>query len=270
MEDNLHGHVFVESRVNKWTRFTLVLPLTVAVTPSVLVKTGGQMFAIPAHSVQLGLRVTANELRSIDRKLAVQVIDSTVPLVNLDETLSLPVRDTEQSEDNDQLEVVVVEHGNRRMAFVIDELVEEQDIVVKRLDSPLGDLKFVAGVTILEKGEIVPILHVNAIIDAGERTGSSCDDETDTLAKIKEEPKRNVLVVEDSLTTRELMKGIIRSAGYNVDAASDGIEALNKINEKKHDLIITDIEMPRNDAENKTRSQVQRYSGDNSHVFVPG
>ncbi len=251
VEDNLHGQVMVDSKVNGGTTFTLVLPLTLAVTPSVLVKVGGQLFAIPAHSVQLGARVGAGDVRSTDGKLAANIIGATIPLVRLDETLSLPTCDSTDSEpeassrDKDFLEVLVVVQGNRRLAFIIDELVEEQDIVVKRLEPPLNDLRFVAGVTILEKGEIVPILHVHEIIEAGESAGSARGGIENVPSVEGRDVRRNVLVVEDSLTTRELMKNIIRSAGYNVDSAADGVEALNKIASQQLDLIVTDIEMPR-------------------------
>lgn len=250
VEDNLHGQVLVESKKNEYTRFTLVLPLTLAVTPSVIVKTGGQMFAIPAHSVQLGIAVCPDELRSTDGKLAVSVIDCSVPLVKMADALALPDRAVHDvtkpfSDDNQRFEVVVVENGSRRLAFAIDEIVEEQDIVVKRLAPPLDDLEFVAGVTILEKGEVVPILNVQGLLDAGEKSGQRHAGETGSFTKAEDEPKRNILIVEDSLTTRELMKNIVRSAGYNVDAASDGLEALNIVAGKDLDLIITDIEMPR-------------------------
>jgi two-component system chemotaxis sensor kinase CheA len=253
VEDNLHGQVRLQSVVNNGTRFTLVLPLTLAVTPSVLVRAEGQLFAIPAHAVQLGMSVEETGLKSIDGKLAVNVIDTMVPLVKLADTLSLPASRSNTRDScggpakSDQLEVVVVEHDRRRLAFVIDELVEEQDIVVKRLDPPLDDLPFVAGVTILEKGEVVPILQVHKLIKSGQRAGAFRGEESGNLTATKEEPRRNVLVVEDSLTTRELMKNIIKSAGYNVDDASDGVEALNKIADNDPDLIVTDIEMPRMD-----------------------
>jgi two-component system chemotaxis sensor kinase CheA len=258
VEDNLHGQVLLESEVNRGTTFTLILPLTLAVTPSVLVRTAGQLFAIPAHAVQLGTRVRAADARSIDDKPGVKIIDSTVPLVWLDETLGLPAGCDPAGRENlrataDCAEAVVVEHNGRRLAFVIDELVEEQDIVVKRLEAPLNDLRFVAGVTILEKGEIVPILHVHELIEAGESSGSKRSAGQLGAGERKDPKKRNVLVVEDSLTTRELMKNIIRSAGYEVDDASDGVEALDKMTKQPLDLVVTDIEMPRMDGFEMTK-----------------
>jgi two-component system chemotaxis sensor kinase CheA len=92
---------------------------------------------------------------------------------------------------------------------------------------------------------VVPILSVRGLLDAGEKSGSRHNEERGALVNTEDEPKRNVLIVEDSLTTRELMKNIVRSAGYSVEVASDGIEALNVVAGKDLDLIITDIEMPR-------------------------
>jgi two-component system chemotaxis sensor kinase CheA len=270
VEDNLQGQVILDSKVNEGTKFTLMLPLTIAVTPSVLVRSGGELFAIPAHSVQIGMRVRKQDLRSIDGKLSVNVIGANVPIVRLDRTLHLPTtahagdKNASEIEEMDHIEVVVVEHNNRRLAFVIDEMVEEQDIVVKRLERPLGDLKYVAGVTILEKGEIVPILQVGAIIKAGERSGTASEPSDEPTSKGRGVTKK-VLVVEDSLTTRELMKNIMRSAGYYVVTASDGVEALNAVAREKLDLIVTDIQMPRMDGFEMT----QRLKNDPKYKDIP-
>jgi two-component system chemotaxis sensor kinase CheA len=253
IEDNLGGQVILNSETHKGTVFTLILPLTLAVTPSVIIRLGHQMFAIPASSVLLGTRITASDIQSVEGKQAIRVIDSTVPLVRIAEVLRLPKQnglgfyaDTSLIKETDKFHAIVIEYGHQKLAFLVDELIKEQDIIVKPLEKPLQKLKNIAGVTILEKGEIVPIIHVPELIESAKKALPSRSFDPSIHEK-EQKTQQKILIVEDSLTTRELEKSIMTSVGYFVETAVDGIDALNKIATSKPDLIITDIQMPRMD-----------------------
>lgn len=252
IEDNLSGQIILSSEVHKGTEFTIILPLTLAVTPSVLIKSGGQLFAIPATSVQLCLMISPHEIQSVEGKEAIRVIDATVPLVRLDEVLGLPSgckssqKGCEGFESGDIIKVAVIEYGHQKIAFLVDELIKEQDIIIKPLEDFLQKVKNVAGITILEKGEVVPILHIPDLMDSAKQVTAGKKAEA-RVALPKEKETQRILIVEDSLTTRELEKNILKSAGFQVDTAVDGIDAFNKIAEEKPDLIVTDIQMPRMD-----------------------
>jgi two-component system chemotaxis sensor kinase CheA len=253
IEDNLSGEIAVESQPGKGTTFTLILPLTLATTPSVLVESGGQIFAIPANLVQLGLQIEDADIHSIEGNRAIRVIDSTVPLVRMEEVLNLSAsRGGDRSRHDQRLkygskhQVVVIEHAHHRIAFMIDRLIEEQNIIVKSLEAPLNKIKNIAGATILEQGEIVPILHVPDLIDSARQMQHQSVHETFKHVSSEARQKR-ILVVEDSLTTRALLKSIISSLGYEVITANDGVEGLNILTENKTDLVLTDIQMPEMD-----------------------
>lgn len=253
VEDNLGGQVLLKSAVNKGTSFTLVLPLTLAVTPSVFVKVAGQLFALPAASVLFGLRINPDEIQSVEGKEAITVINAIVPLARMDEVLekSAAAEDSENhksksSRIRDKLHVVVVEYAHQKIAFLVDELVKEQNIIVKPMEKPLQKVKNIAGVTILEKGEVVPILHVPELMESAKQVSADRKITASPVEKISKKSQR-ILIVEDSLTTRELEKSILTSVGYDVDTAVNGVDALNKIFERAPDLIITDVQMPEMD-----------------------
>ncbi|UCC10996.1 MAG: hybrid sensor histidine kinase/response regulator, partial [candidate division WOR-3 bacterium] len=253
VEDNLGGQVQLKSAVNTGTSFTLVLPLTLAVTPSVFVKVAGQLFALPAASVLFGLRINPGEIQSVEGKEAITVINSIVPLARMDEVLRKPAagddstnQRSKSSRIGDKLHVVVVEYAHQKIAFQVDELVKEQNIIVKPMEKPLQKVKNIAGVTILEKGEVVPILHVPELMESAKQTSAERKISTSPAEKISKKTQR-ILIVEDSLTTRELEKSILTSVGYDVDTAVNGVDALNKIFERIPDLIITDVQMPEMD-----------------------
>jgi two-component system chemotaxis sensor kinase CheA len=263
IEDNLSGEIMVESQRGQGTTFIMVLPLTLAATPSVLVESGGRVFAIPANLVQLGLQIEITDIHSIEGSKAIRVIDSTVPLVRMEEVLNLPpppdiIRSGNghghghRLKKGERYQVVVIEHAHQRVAFMIDRLIEEQNVIVKSLEPPLNKIKNVAGVTILEQGEIVPILHVPDLMDSARKikhrpVNASAGSKTSVVGE------KRVLLVEDSLTTRALLKSIISSLGFEVFTAENGVEALNMLAENKSDLVLTDIQMPEMDGLEMTR-----------------
>lgn len=245
IEDNLKGQVILNSEPNKGSDFTLILPLTLAVTPAVVVKLQDQLFALPASSVVLGLEINPGEVKSVEGKEAIDLMDTVIPLVRLDQILGLPARHNE-TESSNLIHIVVLEYAYQKIAFVIEDLVKEQDIIVKPLEKPFTNINNVAGVTILDKGEVVPILHVPDLMESA-RQASSTKRPVSIKKKSSDKKRRKILIVEDSLTTRELEKSIMVSVGYEVDTAVDGVDALNKIASIKPDLIITDVQMPRMD-----------------------
>ncbi len=149
--------------------------------------------------------------------------------------------------------VVVMKSGEKYSAFLVDELVDEREIVVKRLNPLLSRIEWVAGTTMLGDGSIVIILDGAALINrtrsrtnrqraSGQSSGVAADWRQEAAR-----PRKSLLVVDDSVTTRELERSILEAAGYNVDVAVDGVEALEMLAKRKYALAIVDVEMPRMD-----------------------
>ncbi len=149
--------------------------------------------------------------------------------------------------------VMVMKSSEKYIAFLVDELVDEREIVVKRLNPLLSRVEWVAGTTVLGDGSIVIILDGPALINrtrartnrlraSGQSSGVAA-----TWRQEAARPHKSLLVVDDSVTTRELERSILEAAGYNVDVAVDGVEALEMLALRKYALAIVDVEMPRMD-----------------------
>ena len=156
------------------------------------------------------------------------------------------------TDNGDTIPIVIIEHAQKQIGFCVDSFVGEQEMVIKNLGSFLNRVPDVAGVTILGSGEVVPILHISELINSAENkvsaasyTGVGTDQQKDTPEAQAKPP--SILIVDDSITTRELERGILETSGYNVDVAVDGLDGLSKVSEKNFDLIISDVQMPRMD-----------------------
>jgi two-component system chemotaxis sensor kinase CheA len=132
----------------------------------------------------------------------------------------------------------------RGVAFIIDELRSEQELVLKTLGSELSRIRNVAGAAILGTGDVVIVLNTSDLIKSARRARTII---TETPAAEPEEPAVRahwILVVDDSLTTRTLEKNILEAAGYRVRTATDGTEAIQTLIEHPCDVIVADVEMP--------------------------
>ncbi len=150
-----------------------------------------------------------------------------------------------------KLPVVVLRGSERQVAMLVDELVDEREIVVKRLSPIIAEAEPVAGTTVMGDGSIVIILDGPALLDLARNTMSGRrGDELGVAADWREQlsrPRTPILVVDDSVTTRELERSILEAANYKVDIAVDGVEALAMLEHNRYALVIADIEMPRMD-----------------------
>jgi two-component system chemotaxis sensor kinase CheA len=138
---------------------------------------------------------------------------------------------------------LVLGGGEQRVVFAVDAVLDEREVLVKRFTRPLSRVRNVAGATILGSGEVAPILNVHDLLkSARTATGRS---RAAAPTPPSSAPRKKILVVEDSVTSRALLKGILESAGYTVKTAVDGIEGFNALRLEQFDLVVSDVEMPR-------------------------
>lgn len=259
--ERLKGTIEVTSEKNVGTKFTLRLPLTLSITDAILVKAGTTTYAIPLSSIIEIVRETKEEkikegketdmimISSVENKEVVVVRKKLIPLVRLRDILNIQ---EEIFPKSGNFPIIIVGSESQQLAILVDEIVGKQEIVVKPLSDFISKVDNIAGSTILGSGEVVLILDVLAIMNNAKKI-------THTEAKKAAERKStiktsHILVVEDSLTTRELERSILEAAGYKVDVAVDGLEGLEKIKRHKYDLVVTDIMMPRMDGFELTRT----------------
>ncbi len=248
IEEELKGSIKVESNIGKGTKFTLMLPLTLAIIRALLIEVGNQTFAIPTTTLEETIKVENDKIQTTKGREAIQLRGQFIPLVSLAKILGL----RESKSDNGKLSIAIINTGGHRVGFKIEEFIFEQQIVIKTLGNHLKKVSNIAGTTILGAGEVVLILHIPDLVSsargiAGLRTWGRKIEE-------KKDKEIAILVVEDSLTTRELEKNIFEAAGYQVDLAINGAEALSIIQQKEFDLIVTDIQMPVMDGFELTKS----------------
>jgi two-component system chemotaxis sensor kinase CheA len=233
--ESLGGGLEISSEEGSGTTVTLLLPLTFAMLRVLLVERGGQAFGLPLASVEEVARVT--ETLSLTGKTAIEVRGRSIPLADLAAIIGgsapqLPERPP----------ALIVTSSGRRVAAVCDRMLGEEEVVVKSLGPLLSCVAGHLGAAILGEGRVALILDP-AFLTKTHRRGA-----TTTVAPKEKEAPPKVLVVDDQFTVRELQRSILEAAGYRVETARDGREALTCVSgEGDVELVVTDIQMPEMD-----------------------
>jgi two-component system chemotaxis sensor kinase CheA len=263
--ESLRGTVEVHSTPGRGTTFSLILPLRLASTRGLLVKAGGETLAIPLDNILKIERYAPEEISVLEGHDTVRYEGQPLTLVRLSDVLDLPPGGFLE---NGEILAVVVSAADRRMAFAIDDLGDEQEMVVKALGQQLSRVGGVTGATVLGNRQVVLVLHIGDLIKLAMRgtQRSVLNTLSATAAETQARGPREILVVDDSITTRTLEKNILEAAGYAVRLAIDGQEALTNISsEGIPDLIVTDVAMPRMTGFELTR----RIKEDETTAHVP-
>ena len=244
----LQGRVYVEWAPGSGASFTMTLPLRLTSSRALLVHTSGELFAIPLNNVERIIHARPEEITPLEGHDTVRYNGQPIPLIWLSDVLELSRGDAQSNQTH--IPVVILSAIERRMAFAVDGLAGEQEVVIKGLGKQLVRVGGIAGATIMGTGDIVLILNVADLIRLGLRGERSSVlkalEETTSPADIR--AKHRILIVDDSITTRTLEKNILEAIGYNVQVATDGQEALDTIAASGvPDLIISDVMMPRLD-----------------------
>ncbi len=242
---NLKGRVILDTQKNRETKFTLVLPLTIAIIQVLLVKVQNMIFALPMLPITESVKVNMDEVSAIEGRVAVQFREHIVPLVRLNEVLGLPPAGDEKGKRKKEMLVVMATSLDRQVGFIVDEIVGEEELFIKSLGRHLGRVKNVSGAIIMPTGEVVVVLDIADLIAHSSLSLSAVTGEK-RAPELKRKEKR-ILIVEDAFSTRELEKTILETRGYLVDTAVDGLDALDRMTGTHYDLIVSDIEMPRMD-----------------------
>jgi two-component system chemotaxis sensor kinase CheA len=241
--EQLGGIISLETRRDVGTTFRLLLPLTLSSFRGILVRIQTQHFIIPTTYVERVMRVQRAEIRMIENKEAVVVNGQLVALVQLCQVLELPPQQGAE-EPADKVPVVIVGTVEKLMAFQVDEILSEQEVLLKSLGPQLVRVRNLAGATVLGTGQVVPILNVPDLMKSAVKVAATLPKAAP--AATQPAPKRHsILVVEDSITARTQLKNILELAGYTVKTAVDGMDALAQLRTTPFDLVVSDVDMPR-------------------------
>lgn len=223
------------------TSFNLRIPLTLALLRALLFTVNGQSFAVALNDVREIFRVPPEDLIQ-DPDLAVRMDDAILPVHRLSELLNL--QDSEGKLTNDGSEdplVLVVGNGNHKKALVVDALTSQREIVIKSLGSHLRYVKGISGATIMGDGTLIPILDIEELFDIQIEASVGPREEV----ALESEKPLEILIVDDSISIRNVLSRMMEQQGWKTRSARDGVEALEVLEHYYPDLILLDIEMPR-------------------------
>jgi len=240
--DKLGGHVSVESVPLQGTSFRISLPVTLATFRGILTEAADRLFVIPTSSVERVIRVKKDIVKTIENRETIVLNGRIILFVRLTDFLEIPY-DSDRPE-SDLIPTVVAVAGKKVVAFGVDNVVSEQEVIVKNLGNQLSRVRNVGGATVLASGEVAPILNVSDLIKSAlKMSGSTVRPSTKTEEVSGK--RRRILVVEDSITSRTLLKNILESAGYDVRTTVDGSDAWTALKTQEYDLVVSDVQMPR-------------------------
>jgi len=240
----LGGEIEVQTEAGRGTRFRIRLPLTVAISDALMVQVGSETLAIPVPAVKSVIHVRPEEIRLNDGAESIEIEGEQVDLVRLDRLLRIAGRGAE-----DPLSVVTLRTGRKTLAVVVDEFFGKSEIVIKNLGAFVQGIGPFAGATVTGEGRVILMLDALKLLEirAVEPVPREVEirRERDALAAPASDGKRCVLLVDDSVSVRKFVGGMLERAGFRVVAARDGAEALQQLAEHAVDLVVTDLEMPR-------------------------
>lgn len=243
----VQGSIRVASRPGKETRFVLQLPITVSVIRALLVEIAGEPYAFPLNRIDRIFMLDRKDLRELEGKQHVMLDDQPVGLVEAASVFDLALEHVPHA--GELLPVVVASDRSHRFGVVVERFLGERDLRVSPLDARLGKVPNFNSSSVLENGWPVLVVDVEDLVRSidnllsGRRLGKLTAQEVERQVRA---PKR-ILIVDDSITVRELERQLLENRGYTVDVAIDGVDGWNAVRSAHYDLVVSDIDMPRMD-----------------------
>jgi len=244
------GRIEIASERGKGTTFAVHLPLTLAVTQVVLVRSGGTVLAIPAAMVEQVMRMKEEGLAELYSKQSVAFQDRVYPLHYIRTLLG----SQGATETPAYHSVLLLRSGIQRIALHVDELIGNEEIVVKSIGPHLARLPGVAGATVLADGAIVLIVNPVQLAARARAAAAATVVPAEPAQAAPQVVSPAIMVVDDSLTVRKITTRLLEREGYRVLTAKDGVDALEQMKDTLPGVLLVDIEMPRMDGFDLTRA----------------
>lgn len=243
--ENLSGLFLISTDNGHGTAFKIELPVSLSTFRGVIVSASGHDFILPVAHIEHTIQIEPGDIKSAENKSVISVNNRPVSLISLSDILGLPhqpLPDTNAKKFT--MPVVVMGSGEKTIACIVDHVINEQEVLVKSLGKQLKRVPNISGATILGNGRVVPILNVNDLISnaSGKSISRAMEKKIDMKQK---ERQKSLLIVEDSFTSRTLLKNILEASGYQIKTAIDGEDGFRQLRTQPFDGVISDVEMPK-------------------------
>lgn len=239
----MRGVIRTSTQLGKGTRFQMQLPLTLSVIRALLVEIAGEIYAFPLARIDHTLKLDKQAIELVEGRQYFTLNGQHIGIVTANQVLELD----DAPHDKDTLSVIVIGDRNHRFGLIVDRFMGERNLVVRPLDPRLGKVPDISAAAFMEDGTPALIVDVDDLLRSIEilvnggrlnKVSQGVEQETSRGAK-------RVLVVDDSITIREVERNMLQTRGYDVDVAVDGMDGWNAVRTGRYDLVISDIDMPR-------------------------
>lgn len=243
MVQEVGGLVRVESEKGQGITFQLQLPLTLSVIRTLLVEIANETYAFPLTRITRVLTLSVNEIKTLENRQYIIVDSENIGIISANQIFDLP----QNTHSSDLINIILISDRLNKYGIIVDNFIEERNLVVYPVDSRLGKLPNISAFSMIENSAPTLIIDVDDLIRSIDIILNG-----GKLAKIgiyKKEnenvKKKKILVVDDSLTVREIERKLLENNGYDVDVAVNGMDGWNAVRTGNFDLVISDIDMPR-------------------------
>ncbi len=239
----MRGVIRTSTQFGKGTRFQMQLPLTLSVIRALLMEIAGEIYAFPLARIDHTLKLDKQAIDLVEGRQYFTINEQHIGIVSANQVLELD----DAPHDKELLSVIVIGDRNHRFGLIVDRFMGERNLVVRPLDSRLGKVRDISAATFMEDGTPALIVDVDdllrsieILVNGGRLNKISQRNEQESGSDAK-----RVLVVDDSITIREVERNMLQTRGYIVDVAVDGMDGWNAVRTGHYDLVISDIDMPR-------------------------
>ena len=239
----LRGQIRSSSELGKGLKIQLNLPLTLSVIRALMVNISGEPYAFPLARIDQTIKINKNHIETMEGRQYFTFGNRHIGLITSHQILEL----SDKPYFEDEISVVILGDRINSYGVVVDELLGERNLVVHTLDPRLGKIQDISAASLTEDGapllifDIDDLLRSIDIILSGGRINALSKD----VKQIQSDTNKRILIVDDSITVREVERNLLQSKGYQVEVAVDGMDGWNAARSNEYDLIVSDIDMPR-------------------------
>jgi len=238
----VRGKLHADTEIDHGMEINMELPLTLSVIRSLLVKIKNELYAFPLAKIQSLFSIKKQDISILEDKQYITVNDKHIGLIHCAQILG----EQNKTTANENIPVIIIGDWNMSYGLVVDELIGEKSLALRTLNKKLGKIKDISAAALTDDGEPVLVFDTDDLLQSIQDIISGKDlYKIGSINEFNTSSTKRVLIVDDSLTVREIEKKLLESRGYLVDVAVDGVDGWNTVRSGNYDLVISDVDMPR-------------------------